>query len=170
MEELDIPPERQQDPWGRRMPGFGRDGCRTPMQWNGDTQAGFTASAVEPWLPVHPAASQLNVEAELRDPASHLELYRHLLRIRRRSRTLQLGSIEVLESPPGVLSYRRDLRGFESFLIHANLSQHAVSVDGGGSVIVGTDHNRTGSPFDGRLGPWEALVTDPIRRTPKTVP
>ncbi len=45
MEEADIPPERQLDPYGRRVPGQGRDGCRTPMQWSGATHSGFSPAS-----------------------------------------------------------------------------------------------------------------------------
>ena len=40
--ESDIPPEEQQDPHGRLLAGAGRDGCRTPMQWDDSFQAGFS--------------------------------------------------------------------------------------------------------------------------------
>ena len=41
MIQADIPPEEQQDPWGKRQPGLGRDGCRTPMQWTAGPKGGF---------------------------------------------------------------------------------------------------------------------------------
>jgi len=34
MVNADIPADQQQDPYGLRVPGMGRDGCRTPMQWS----------------------------------------------------------------------------------------------------------------------------------------
>src|SRR4028118_2310319 len=52
MEDVPIPPELEQDPWGKRVPGMGlgRDPERTPMQWDASPAAGFTTG--EPWLPV----------------------------------------------------------------------------------------------------------------------
>jgi len=41
----------------------GRDGERTPMQWDGTANAGFTTSA-KPWLQVPPTAKTYNVETE----------------------------------------------------------------------------------------------------------
>jgi alpha-glucosidase len=40
MVDVDVPPERVQDPWGKNVPGFGlgRDPERTPMQWDGSPQ------------------------------------------------------------------------------------------------------------------------------------
>ncbi|HUO46717.1 MAG TPA: alpha-amylase family glycosyl hydrolase [Acidimicrobiia bacterium] len=158
MEELDIPPARQQDPWGRRNPGYGRDGCRTPMQWSPDQHAGFSTSPGPCWLPVHPAAADRNVAAELGDPASHLELYRRLLRLRRLQPALHLGDVEVLEGPEAILSYRRSHSDSEAFTIHANLSGSSREIAAGGLVAISTDHNREGSPFDGTLAPWEAVI------------
>ncbi len=54
MPEASIPPEQQQDPWGIRVPGLGRDGCRTPMQWDDQPQAGFSPVETSlPWLPIN---------------------------------------------------------------------------------------------------------------------
>ncbi|MEI9970515.1 MAG: hypothetical protein WDM87_18580 [Terracidiphilus sp.] len=56
----------------------GRDGERTPMQWDGNTKAGFTTGT--PWLPVPPSAKTLNVRAEKNDPNSLLTWYKTLIR------------------------------------------------------------------------------------------
>jgi hypothetical protein len=47
----------------------GRDGERTPMQWDPSAGAGFTSS-VKPWLPIPPNASIYNVETEKQNPDS----------------------------------------------------------------------------------------------------
>ncbi|MEM1271444.1 MAG: alpha-amylase family glycosyl hydrolase, partial [Bacteroidota bacterium] len=64
MREASIPDALQQDPWGQRVPGLGRDGCRTPMQWDASSNAGFTEAAM-PWLPVQSGYPHRNVAAEL---------------------------------------------------------------------------------------------------------
>ena len=71
----------------------GRDGERTPMQWDGSANAGFTAAGVQPWLPVADSALQVNVEAQRADPYSLLSLYRELLALRRRWR----GPVRLLD-------------------------------------------------------------------------
>jgi alpha-glucosidase len=43
MQQVTISPHQAQDPFENNVPGIGvgRDGCRTPMQWNAEAQAGF---------------------------------------------------------------------------------------------------------------------------------
>ncbi len=52
----------------------GRDGERTPMQWDGAANAGFSNAGVKTWLPVPPNSTEINVKAEegIPDSAAHL--------------------------------------------------------------------------------------------------
>ena len=57
----------------------GRDGERTPMQWNSEPNAGF--STRKPWLPVPASYRTHNVETESNDPNSILNLYKEVLEL-----------------------------------------------------------------------------------------
>jgi alpha-glucosidase len=107
MTDTPIPPERVQDPFEKRVPGLGvgRDPSRTPMQWTSGEYAGF--SAREPWLPVSGASPVVNVEVEDKDPTSMLALYRQLLRLRRGSAALTVGSYEPVAMTGDLLAYVR---------------------------------------------------------------
>ena len=100
MQDVPIPPERAQDPWGKRVGlGLGRDPARTPMQWDAGPSAGFCPADAEPWLPLAPDYRQVNVAAQHADPRSTLALTRRLLALRRASPALALGSYRPLGSP-----------------------------------------------------------------------
>ncbi len=162
MTDADILPERQQDPVGRRRPGFGRDGCRTPMQWRPGPHAGFSPpDTASTWLPVHDA-ERVNVAVELADPDSHLSLYRRLLALRRRRGPLRLGDVETLDAPRDVLVYRRTLPGEPDLLVVLGLADTPTRFDhvdaAGRPVLVSTVRSREGRPFDGHLSPWEGVV------------
>src|SRR6202050_2037816 len=64
----------------------GRDGERTPMQWDDSPNAGF--SQTTPWLPVPASYKTHNVASELQDPNSILQFYRHLLALRHQEHAL----------------------------------------------------------------------------------
>ena len=85
----------------------GRDGERTPMQWDGSATAGFTTSAT-PWLPVPPSAKEYNVEAERKDPDSIFNTYKRLLALRKSEPALRDGSYEsVNDGDPNVFAFLR---------------------------------------------------------------
>jgi oligo-1,6-glucosidase len=67
-----------------------RDSARTPVQWTGGRNAGFTTG--KPWFYVNPNYSSINAEAEEKDPLSILNFYRRCLALRKSSKTLLLGS------------------------------------------------------------------------------
>jgi alpha-glucosidase len=101
----------------------GRDGERTPMQWDNTKNAGFSA-AFRTWLPVPPSAAQYNVQEELRDPNSILSFYKRLLWLRRSEPGLRGESCVLLDQDnPFVLSYLCKGRpGEESVLVALNMS------------------------------------------------
>jgi alpha-glucosidase len=97
----------------------GRDGERTPMQWNDAPNAGF--SQATPWLPV-PASYTHNVASELKDPDSVLQFYKHLLSLRHEDRALLDGDYVALnQDNPNVLSYLRRYKN-EAVLVVLNMS------------------------------------------------
>jgi alpha-glucosidase len=98
----------------------GRDGERTPMQWNSDLNAGFTKGT--PWLPVPPTAETHNVAAELKDPNSIFQFYKRLLALRHHEPALLEGEyIPLNEDDPNVLAYLRRYKN-EAVLVVLNMS------------------------------------------------
>lgn len=59
-----------------------RDHARTPMQWSGDANAGFSAEGVTPWMTVNPNYVYKNVDIQKKDPSSILSFYKRLIKYR----------------------------------------------------------------------------------------
>ena len=114
------------DPVGRVFwPTYkGRDGSRRPMPWEGTPGGGFTRGV--PWLPLAGDAAERNVRAQDAQPASVLNFYRALLRIRRTTPALVDGHYHTVRSHPNVLAYRRT-KGDAQVLIALNMSAETVS-------------------------------------------
>jgi alpha-glucosidase len=161
---VEIPPDAVQDPWEKNEPGLGlgRDPERTPMQWDGSRNAGFTNG--RPWLPLDPKAARCNVAVLAEDPASILSLYRQLIGLRRRHRALNIGSYSPVPAEGDVLAYERR-HGDERFLVVLNLGSDPATVtlpDGftGGRILLSTDLDSEEQTVGGdiRLRPNEGLV------------
>jgi alpha-glucosidase len=106
---LPVRKEDVQDPIGKiGWPDEkGRDGERTPMQWDTTKDSGFS-SADHPWLPIPPSAANYNVSVESSDPHSILSFYKRLLEIRQSEPALREGSYLPLDrDDPYVLAYLR---------------------------------------------------------------
>ncbi|WP_125616112.1 maltose alpha-D-glucosyltransferase [Specibacter cremeus] len=117
-----------------------RDASRTPMQWNPDRNAGF--SAVDPgklYLPVVQSLvyhyNHVNVEAQMAHASSLLHWNRRVLAVRKAHPAFGLGRYEQLESSSdAVLAFLRVLpvgnpedATPETILCVFNLSQHPVA-------------------------------------------
>lgn len=143
-------------------PSLGRDGCRTPMQWSPDPGAGFT-SADEPWLPIGSDHTVRNVQSQLLDPDSDLNLYRRLLRLRRGSVALRIGSYFPVDPvPPDCFAFERR-HGTERVLVAVNFSANPLSIDTAntsGRIVVSTHRLQEGNEVEGALHllPHEAVV------------
>jgi maltose alpha-D-glucosyltransferase/alpha-amylase len=114
-----------------------RDGVRTPMQWSGERNGGFSrADPQRLYLPpiqdpVY-GYEAVNVEAQSRDTSSLLNWTRRLLAVRRSTPVFGRGRITLLH--PGnrkILAYLRELdgEGGEAVLCVANLGRSAQPVE-----------------------------------------
>lgn len=114
VDNLDIPPEKIQDKAIiKSQPGESpppRDGARTPMQWNDSVNAGFSfGKQVEPWLPINQNYPEVNVTQELKNPDSILNFYRQLIKARKTSEALRIGTWRTLiHYPYEHLAYFRE--------------------------------------------------------------
>jgi maltose alpha-D-glucosyltransferase/alpha-amylase len=110
-----------------------RHGVRTPMQWSGDVNAGFSrADPARLYSPViaDPVGGyqRVNVEAQLRAPASLLNTMRRLIATRKRYRTFGRGRIEFLRpANHRILAFLREHEG-ERLLLVYNLAASAQPV------------------------------------------
>jgi alpha-glucosidase len=178
-EEIGMPPARvsrgaTKDPLARKfwpLP-LGRDGSRTPMQWDGSPNAGFTTG--EPWLPVDASAERVNVERESAEPDSLLSWYRALVHLRARTPALHAGDYRAIEDVPrGVFAYARAFEGSE-VVVALNFTPREVELGSAAFGASGTDgpddaegvvllstHRDAGAPVamaDVTLAAYEALV------------
>jgi alpha-glucosidase len=107
----------------------GRDGERTPMQWEPTANAGF--SKATPWLPVPPSHRTHNVASELENEKSILNFYKRLLALRHQEPALIDGEYVALnEDDPSVLAYLRRYKD-QAVLVVLNLSgrKHKAAFD-----------------------------------------
>ena len=115
MREVSLKRSQILDPVGLRFWPFykGRDGCRTPMQWDGTKNAGFTAG--HPWLPLHPDWRQRNVKFQVGDKKSLLNFYKALIALRRTEPVLVKGDFRIIKNmPKDVMGYQRKYKNREA--------------------------------------------------------
>ena len=75
----------------------GRDGERTPMQWDDTANAGFSTETAKPWLPVPANKAAINVKAEEADPNSLLNWYKALISLKKTHPALAGGEMVMLD-------------------------------------------------------------------------
>lgn len=96
----------------------GRDNARTPMQWNGGANAGFTTGT--PWIRINPNYREINAEMERKDPESVFRYYQKLIRLRKEYPVFTEGRFKLLlEEDENVFAYIREY-GDERLLVLCN--------------------------------------------------
>jgi len=153
MHQVTIAPHQVRDPFEKNVPGIGvgRDGCRTPMQWNATDGAGF--STAKPWLPLANDYVSENVAALEADSRSILALYRALIALRKKSPQLVQGAYRPIAAEGDVLLYRRDGDG-GALVVALNLGAKPVSIASssigvGRAVLLSTFLDRRGEEVQG---------------------
>ena len=135
-----------------------RDNARTPMQWNGGENAGFTAG--KPWIGVNPNYPVINVERQDNDPESVLNYYRKLIGLRKKYDIITDGDYKlILDGIPDLFAYQRSYQT-EVMTVLCSFSSREMRVPGlenyrKGSRLIG-NYSQEGAA--GMLRPYEALV------------
>lgn len=167
------------DPYTKRFWPFriGRDPARTPMQWDGSTHSGFSTG--RPWLPVSPNYRELNAVGEAANPASLLNLYRRLIRIRKAFPALSHGTYRPIAAVPAdcLVFLREDAsssKPHSDMLVAVNFSSAARAValpnlTKAGIVRLSTlkesDPAKPWTPGLLRLEPDEAIIVSLEKRS-----
>ncbi len=160
MTDVAIPPAEVQDPAEKNEPGKGqgRDPERTPMQWDGSKEAGFTEGT--PWLRLAADSSTVNVATLSRQSDSVLSLYRTLIGLRNANPALNIGRVEGVASNGKVLRYER-VDGEQRFAIMLNLSEgtEEVATDAG-HIVASTHMDRSGEAVGASISlrPFEGVI------------
>jgi alpha-glucosidase len=164
MRQVPIAPPRIRDPLERNVPGLGRDGARTPVQWDSSVYAGF--SRVEPWLPVADDHRHENVDNQRRDPTSLLNLHRRLIHLRRQRNALTIGTYRPIVAGGELLLFVRESGG-ERLLVALNFGHEPLAVAFAanglrGTVLESTFNDRQHEALNGSvdLRPDEGIVID----------
>ncbi len=180
---VDTPPQTQEDVKDTRglirWPEYkGRDGCRTPMQWDVSVNAGFTTGV--PWNQIGSDAPTRNVEVQTAQPHSVLNFHKTLIRFRRDNLALTQGSFNLLGEDPHILAYLRQHRS-QCLLILLNMSDQDQRFVGKAQlslrfaameILISTHHrhlsqaNPSKGPCDDlELFPYEGLIVNLCLRT-----
>ncbi len=108
---------------------FSRDNARTPMQWSGEANAGFTTG--KPWLKVNPNYTSINAADQLEDPDSVRSFYKELIALRKDpdyKETVVYGELKpYLEEQHNLMAYYR--KGEQTLLVIGNYQMEEQTVE-----------------------------------------
>ena len=102
-----------------------RDNARTPVQWSGDRNAGFTKGE-KPWLKLNGNYKEINVEKERADDKGVLAFWKRMIRLRKENEILSSGDFTPLLESKRVYAYRRSFEG-KSLICISNMSARAAA-------------------------------------------
>jgi alpha-glucosidase len=107
----------------------GRDGERTPMQWNDGPNAGFSPGGVKTWLPIPPSYEQINVMSEEQESSSMLHWYQQIIALKKTDPAVHDGAETMINtSDDHVLSWLRKADNGESVVVACNFTDQPQTV------------------------------------------
>ena len=102
-----------------------RDNARTPMQWDGSENAGFTEGT--PWIKVNPNYKEINAQSQIEDPNSIFSCYKTLIQFRKKYDVLVDGKFELLlPDDEKFFAYTRETEREKMYII-CNFSEETVT-------------------------------------------
>ena len=132
-----------------------RDNARTPMQWSGAENAGFTTGT--PWLKVNPNYQTINADNQLSDPDSVFSYYQRLIRLRKGHPVFREGTFQlVLADHEDIFAYTRTTAAAQ-LLVVCNFRGADIE----DPLAIGESPilcNYPDQPLLGRLRPYEARI------------
>jgi len=142
---------------------FGRDNARTPMQWDGSPEAGFT-TGTHPWLAVNRNYKDINAAQEESDPASVLNYVSSLIKLRSRILAFVYGAYQDLDPEnKEIYAYTRTL-GEDKYLVVENFSSGRVTytlpkgMKAETLLLSDIPSSHEAHAFILNLGPWESRI------------
>lgn len=140
-----------------------RDHARTPMQWNGKQGAGFTTG--KPWMKINPNHSDVNVEADLKNPNSVLNFYKQLIAFRLHNDVIIHGTYkEYFHNNKNIYCYERAYRG-KRYIVICNFKEKNVplnvdTIGAKGAKLVLANYPKAAETMGDAvfLRPYEAVV------------
>jgi alpha-glucosidase len=108
MRDVQLQKSEIKDPVGLHYWPFykGRDGCRSPMQWDASENGGF--SKASPWMKVHSDYPFRNIADQQENSTSLFNFYRRLIQLRKENEALRRGAfIPLTFIPRKILAYLR---------------------------------------------------------------
>ena len=104
-----------------------RDNARTPVQWTAGKNAGFTTG--KPWFGINPNFTEINVEAQDKDPDSLLNFYRKLVSFKLSDKAALYGTYtELMKKSKELFVYKREYEG-ETLLVICSFTDRPVRFD-----------------------------------------
>ena len=162
-EEIGLPEAKLakrwiQDPAGKKYYPFfkGRDGARTPMQWNQRSAAGFSSEIQRIWLPPQGNQNHYSVEIQQGEDDSVLQIYRILLQLRGKSEILRQGICKVQTDQKDLIRVKRMLNG-KTLLILLNFSSKLQTVGFGQNQLIFSTQEKISI---GQLQPFQGVILE----------
>jgi alpha-glucosidase len=143
------------DPQALGAPGLDRLPARSPMQWSSGPNAGF--STAEPWVPIASDDPALTVDGQRHDPRSVLSLFRSLIRLRKETPALSVGTYRSLPAPVDVFSFERT-HADGAVQVHLNFGKEEREIEppAHAEVLLSTIANGDGDAE--MLRPYEGVI------------